>query len=59
MDLRPDDARPLKEGMTFHVIASMMKHGEFGLGVSETVLVTKTGHEPLTTEIGRELFVKG
>ena len=58
MDLRPDDARPLKEGMTFHVIASMKKPGVFGVGVSETVLVTKTGHEPLTTEIGRDLFVK-
>jgi Xaa-Pro dipeptidase len=43
----------LKEGMTFHMLALAS-----GFGISETVLVTKTGVERLTGSSGRELLLR-
>ena len=48
MDLKDDDPRKLKPGMTFHVPLALRKAGAFGVGFSETVRVTSTGVETLT-----------
>ena len=58
MDLKSGDPRVLKEGMTFHLVISVNKANVPGMNFSETVLVTRNGCEPLTTEIPRELFIK-
>lgn len=55
-DLKKDDPRPLQAGMVFHIPPALRKYGQFGVGVSETVLVTETGCESLT-QFPRELFV--
>jgi Xaa-Pro dipeptidase len=38
----------LQPGMVFHIPPALRKHGEYGVGVSETVLVTDRGCERLT-----------
>jgi Xaa-Pro dipeptidase len=57
MSLRKDDPTPLQEGMTFHIPPAIYLYGQATLAFSETVLVTKTGCEPITTDIPRELVV--
>ena len=47
MTLKKGDPTPLEEGMTFHLVPSVFG-GDWGMCFSETVLVTKTGHEVLT-----------
>jgi Xaa-Pro dipeptidase len=58
MDLKHHDTRELRPGMVFHVVPAMRQHGEYGVGVSETVAVTEQGAEVLTS-FPRDLFVKG
>jgi len=55
-DVTVDTDLVLQAGMVFHVNTSLRKVGEFGMAVSETALVTKTGCEPLTG-VARELLV--
>jgi Xaa-Pro dipeptidase len=47
----------LEPGMVFHLPLSVRVYREYGASFSETVLVTKTGHEVLTN-FERKLFVK-
>jgi len=53
LDFNEHDDWVLKEGMVFHMLALAN-----GFGISETVVVTKTGIELLTPSNPRELFVK-
>ena len=46
--LRVENSSPLESGMIFHLPMSLRKSGEFGIGQSQTVLITDTGAEPLT-----------
>lgn len=56
LSLRPDDPTPLEPGMVFHIPPALRVLGEFGLGFSETVLVTAEGAEVLTA-FPRDLYV--
>ena len=44
--------------MVFHVVPALRENGEYGVGTSETVAVTESGHEVIT-DFSRELFVRG
>jgi Xaa-Pro dipeptidase len=57
MMLRGGETRPLKPGMVFHFLPAVFEYREYGVGLSETVLITETGHEILTN-VERKLFVK-
>ena len=57
MDIKHNDDRPLCAGMVFHVPPALREHRKFGMGVSETVVVTEQGAETLTS-FSRELFVR-
>ncbi len=50
------EQRELRAGMTFHVIPSVFIPGVSAVGMSETVLVTETGCEPITQGVERKLF---
>ena len=47
----------LQPGMVFHIPPALRLYGKFTVGVSETALVTETGHEQLGT-FSRELAIK-
>ncbi len=57
ISLRKGDATSLEPGMVFHMPPALRDYGVGCVGVSETVLVTPGGCEPLT-EFPRELFVR-
>jgi Xaa-Pro dipeptidase len=57
MDLKKDDPRVLQPGMVFHMPPALRDFGNFGVGFSETVLVTDNGCEVLTS-LPRELFTR-
>lgn len=46
--LRHGEDRLLKPGMVFHFLPAVFEFEQFGIGVSETVLITEDGHEVLT-----------
>ena len=48
VSLRRDDPTVLEAGMVFHIPPALRVPRQYGLGFSETVLVTKTGCEVLT-----------
>jgi Xaa-Pro aminopeptidase len=50
--------RVLEPGMTFHLPMCIWVPGEYGVGFSETVVVTDTGCEVVTPGVRRELVVK-
>jgi Xaa-Pro dipeptidase len=52
LDFNGDSDWALRPGMTFHILA-----GAHGVGFSETVLVTETGAERLTSTLPRQLVV--
>jgi Xaa-Pro dipeptidase len=52
LDFNGDSDWALRRGMTFHILA-----GAHGVGFSETVLVTETGAERLTSTLPRQLVV--
>jgi Xaa-Pro dipeptidase len=54
--LRRDDPTVLEPGMVFHIPPALRVPGEYGVGFSETVLVTGSGSEVLTN-FPRELYV--
>ena len=56
MMLRGGETRPLRPGMVFHFLPAVFEYKEYGVGLSETVLVTETGYEILT-EVEQKLFV--
>jgi Xaa-Pro dipeptidase len=58
VSLRRDDPTPLEPGMVFHMPPALRVPREYGLGFSETVLVTATGVEVLT-DFPRRLHVAG
>ncbi len=58
ISLRRDDPTPLEPGMVFHIPPALRVPREYGLGFSETVLVTERGCEVLT-QFPRELYVAG
>ncbi len=46
--LRHGETRELEPGMVFHLLPAVFEYEQFGIGVSETVLITDDGHEVLT-----------
>lgn len=46
--LRHGEERRLVPGMVFHFLPAVFEYEQFGIGVSETVLITEDGHEVLT-----------
>ena len=56
MMLRGGETRPLQPGMVFHVLPAVFEYKLYGVGVSETVLITEDGHEILT-DVERKLHV--
>jgi Xaa-Pro dipeptidase len=50
------DPRPLRPGMTFHLVPGFYELGRYGIVQSETVLITETGSECLT-QFSRDLFI--
>jgi Xaa-Pro dipeptidase len=48
ISLRRDDPTPLEPGMVFHIPPALRVPRRYGLGMSETVLVTEGGCEVLT-----------
>lgn len=57
ISLRQDEQRELLPGMTFHMPPLCLKYREFGIGFSETILVTETGCERFS-KLPREIVVK-
>jgi Xaa-Pro dipeptidase len=55
-DLKKDDPRVLKAGMVFHMPPALRRFKKYGVGNSETVLVTENGCEVLTS-FPREFFI--
>jgi len=47
--IKLDNHRPLEEGMVFHFPMTLRIKGEFGIGQSQTVIVTRDGCEVLST----------
>lgn len=56
MSIWEGDQRPLRPGMTFHLVPGFRELGRYNLCTSDTVLVTETGCE-LITNFPRDLFV--
>lgn len=57
ISLRQEEHRPFVPGMTFHMPPLCLKYREYGIGFSESIVVTETGCEKLS-EIPCELVVK-
>jgi Xaa-Pro dipeptidase len=57
LSLRQGEHRELKPGMTFHMPPLCLKYREFGIGFSETIVVTDTGCRRLS-KLPREIVVK-
>ena len=56
MSLRPSDETILEPGMTFHFMPGMWMD-DWGLEITESILITENGAEPLA-DFPRQLFVK-
>ena len=57
ISLRQGEHRELRPGMTFHMPPLCLKYREFGIGFSETIVVTETGCEQFS-KLPREVIVK-
>ena len=57
ISLRQGEHRELKPGMTFHMPPLCLKYREFGIGFSETIVVTETGCRRLS-KLPRKIVVK-
>lgn len=55
--LQKGDARILEPGMVYHMPPAIREQGQYGVGFSETVIITKDGCE-IITDFPRELIVK-
>jgi Xaa-Pro aminopeptidase len=56
MSIWDGDERPLRAGMTFHLVPGLHELGRYAITISDTVLVTESGCEVLT-RFPREPFV--
>ncbi len=56
LELADDDKTVIEAGMVFHLPEAVRRPGEPLVATSETVLVTESGCEPLTTRFGRGLI---
>jgi Xaa-Pro dipeptidase len=57
ISLQQNEQRVLKPGMTFHMPPLCLKYREFGIGFSETIVVTDKGCERLS-KLPREIIIK-
>ncbi|MGF7163623.1 Xaa-Pro dipeptidase [Rhodoligotrophos appendicifer] len=57
ISLQQHEYRPLQPGMTFHMPPLCLKYREFGIGFSESIVVTETGCERLSN-LPREIVIK-
>ena len=57
ISLRQDEHRELRPGMTFHMPPLCLKYREYGIGFSETIVVTETGCERFSN-LPREVIIK-
>ena len=57
ISLRQEEHRELKPGMTFHMPPLCLKYREFGIGFSESIVVTETGCERMSS-LPREVVIK-
>ncbi len=57
ISLQQNEQRVLKPGMTFHMPPLCLKYREFGIGFSESIIVTETGCERLS-KLPREIVIK-
>lgn len=57
ISLQQNETRVLKPGMTFHMPPLCLKYREYGIGFSESVIVTETGCERLS-KLPREVVIK-
>lgn len=48
--------RPLEAGMVFHIPMTLRVNGEFGVGLSQTFVVTERGEPEVLSEIPQELY---
>ena len=56
MMLRGGEKRLLQPGMVFHFLPAVFEYKEYGVGLSETVLITDSGYEILT-DVEQKLYV--
>ncbi|MBT5139452.1 MAG: ectoine hydrolase DoeA [Acidimicrobiaceae bacterium] len=56
ISIRPGELTEMKPGMTFHFMPALWQD-DWGLEITESVLVTETGYE-LLADVPRKLFVK-
>jgi Xaa-Pro dipeptidase len=56
MSIWEGDQRPLRPGMTFHLVPGFMDLGHYAITISDSILVTEAGCEVLT-DFPRDLFV--
>lgn len=56
LSIRPDEKREIQKGMVFHLVPGIYVEGKHVVVISETVVVTENGCEPLTT-YPRQVFV--
>jgi Xaa-Pro aminopeptidase len=49
LSLEPDATDVIERGMTFHLPMILFQGGEFAIGVSQSVVVTESGAEPLSS----------
>ena len=57
ISLQQHEYRPLQAGMTFHMPPLCLKYREFGIGFSESIVVTETGCERLS-KLPREIVIR-
>ena len=57
LSIREEDPTPIEAGMVFHIVPYLMIDGEVGIAVSETVIVTEAGAEPVGS-VPREIAVR-
>lgn len=57
LSLRQGEERELQPGMTFHMPPTNMKYREYGIGYSESIMVTESGCEKFS-ELPLELIIK-
>ncbi len=58
ISMRHGEERPLQPGMIFHMPPALRQFGQWGVGTSETILVTPGGYDVLTLGVSRDLFLK-
>jgi len=58
ISIRHGEQALLQPGMVFHMPPALRILGRWGVGTSETVMVSETGCEVLTQGVPRDLFVK-